>query len=309
MKQSILLHNPSAGDEQYLKSDIIQQTEKEGFGCIYYSIKKDDSWAQQFDHADFAIVAGGDGTVKRVAKELVKRTIIDKRIPLAVLPMGTANNLAFALGIDSCKNYKHHIKKWKKSTIQPFDVGTLQNVSGTDFFLEGAGFGLFPILIQQMDNIIKKDPKKAEYKLNLAYETLHSLILDSPGENYWLKTDDEVLEGRCILLEVMNIPSIGPNLLLAPNASMNDGLLDVVLVEEDQREEFAAYIKKLIKGKTSSFPLKTFKTKAISIDYKGTYMHIDDELLLTLQGPITIEVRKNVLDFVVASKKSGNKKK
>ena len=298
MEQSILLHNPGAGDEEHLKSDIIRSIEKEGFGCIYYSVKKDDTWTQQLDRADFAIVAGGDGTVRRVAKELVKRSLLEKKIPLAVLPMGTANNLAFALGIDSTVKYKSHIKKWKKSIRQPFDVGILQNASDTDFFLEGAGFGVFPHLIQQMDNILESDTEKAKDELNLAFETLHTLILDSPAENYWLKTDKGIHEGRCILLEIMNIPSIGPNLLLAPQAAMNDGLLDVVLVEEDQREDFAAYIKKIMKGKTSAFPFKTFKTNAVSIDYIGTYMHIDDELMLTLQGPITIEVRENVLEFL-----------
>ena len=298
MEQSILLHNPGAGDEEHLKSDLIRSIEKEGFGCIYYSVKKDDTWTQQLDRADFAIVAGGDGTVRRVAKELVKRSLLEKKIPLAVLPMGTANNLAFSLGIDSTVKYKSHIKKWKKSIRQPFDVGVLQNASGTDFFLEGAGFGVFPHLIQQMDNILESDTEKAKDELNLAFETLHTLILDSPAENYWLKTEKDIHEGRCILLEIMNIPSIGPNLLLAPQAAMNDGLLDIVLVEEDQREDFAAYIKKIMKGKTSTFPFKTFKTNAVSIDYTGTYMHIDDELMLTLQGPITIEVRENVLEFL-----------
>lgn len=299
MEQSILLHNPGAGDEEHLKSDLVQAIENEGFGCIYFSVKKDDNWTKQLDRADFAIVAGGDGTVRRVAKELIKRTWLDKKIPLAVLPMGTANNLALALGIDSTVKYKSHIKKWKKSIHQQFDVGILKNAGGIDFFLEGTGFGLFPNLIQQMDNIMDSDTEKAKDELNLAFETLHTLILNSPAENYWLKTDTDTYEGRCILLEIMNIPSIGPNLILAPDAVINDGLLDVVLVEEDQREDFAAYIKKLTKGKTANFQFKTFKTKSLSIDYDGAYMHVDDELVLPLKGPMTIEAREDVLEFLI----------
>lgn len=298
MEQSILLHNPGAGDEEHLKSDLILAIEKEGFGCIYFSVKKDDTWTQHLDRADFAIVAGGDGTVRRIAKEFVKRNILDKKIPLAILPMGTANNLALALGIDSTLKYKSHIKSWKKSTHQQFDVGILKNGSRADFFLEGAGFGLFPHLVQQMDNIMDSDREKAEDELNLAFETLHTLILDSQAENYWLKTDEEIREGRCILLEIMNTPSIGPNLILAPEAVVNDGLLDVVLVEEDQREEFAAYIKKLMKGKTSAFQFKTFKTENLTVAYTGPYMHVDDELALPMKEPMTIEVRKNVLEFL-----------
>lgn len=299
MEQSILLHNPGAGDEEHLKSDLIQTIENEGFGCIYFSVKKDSNWMQQLDRADFAIVAGGDGTVRRVAKELVKRTMLERKIPLALLPMGTANNIAFALGMDSTVKYKSHIKKWKKSTRKQFDVGIVKNAEGADFFLEGAGFGLFPNLIQQMDNIMDSDTEKAKDEMNVAFETLYWLILNSPAENYWLKTDTDTYEGRCILLEVMNIPSIGPNLILAPDAVINDGLLDVVIVEEDQREDFAAYIKKLMKGKSAKFRFKTCKTKHLSIDYGGAYMHVDDELVLPLKEPMTIEVRKEVLEFLI----------
>lgn len=298
MEQSILLHNPGAGDEEHLKSDLLQSIGKEGFDCIYFSVKKDDNWTQQLDQADLAIIAGGDGTVRRVVKELVKRNALDKKIPLALLPMGTANNLAFALGVDSTLKYKNHIKKWKKSTLQQFDVGILKNADRIDFFLEGAGFGVFPHLIQQMDNIMDRDLDKAKDQLNLALDTLHTLILNSTAENYRLKTDKDTYEGKCILLEIMNIPSIGPNLILAPTAVVNDGLLDVVIVEEDQREDFAAYIQKLIKGKTADFQFKTFKTKDLRIDYAGPYMHVDDELIFTLKGPMTLEARKNVLEFL-----------
>lgn len=299
MEHSILLHNPGAGDEDHLKSDLVLSIEKKGLHCLYFSVKKDDSWTHQLDHADLAIVAGGDGTVRRVVKELVKRTVLDKKIPLAILPMGTANNLALALGIDSTLNYKNHLKKWKKSKVQQFDIGILKNSSSIDFFLEGAGFGLFPNLIQQMDNILDSDMDKAKDELNLAFETLHNLILESPAENYWLKTDEGIYEGKCILLEIMNIPSIGPNLILAPNALLNDGLLDVVIVEEDEREEFAAYITKLRKGKSPAFSFKTIKTENLSVAYSGPYMHIDDELVLPSKEPMTIGVRNGVLDFLI----------
>ncbi|WP_164122929.1 hypothetical protein [Sphingobacterium sp. xlx-130] len=96
-----------------------------------------------------------------------------------------------------------------------------------------------------------------------------------------------------------NIPYIGPNLLLAPEAVIDDGLLDIVIVKEEQHEDFAAYIQKLLKGKTSVFPFKTLKTQIVNIDYAGSYMHIDDELMLPLREPMTIEVRKNILQLLM----------
>lgn len=299
MRQALLLHNPGAGDEDHLKADLVQAIEKEEYSCVYCSVKKDDSWKQQLDQADFAVIAGGDGTVRRVVKELVLRNALAKKIPLAILPMGTANNLSRALGIDSTLKYSKHIKKWKKSEIQRFDVGVIKNADATDFFLEGAGYGLFPNLMQRMDELDKKEVENAEDELVLALELLHDVVLHAQAEKYIIKADGGVHEGKCLLLEVMNIPSIGPNLVLSPEATMDDGLFNVVLIEENQREEFATYIQLLIKGRDVSFTWKTFKAKALTIECDGPYMHVDDELVLPLKNPVLMEVREDVLQFMI----------
>lgn len=41
MKQAILLHNPGAGDEDHLKSDLVECIENEGYTCVYFSVKKE----------------------------------------------------------------------------------------------------------------------------------------------------------------------------------------------------------------------------------------------------------------------------
>src|SRR5690606_8796775 len=127
MQQAILLHNPGAGDEDHLKSDLVKAIEAAGFGCVYFSVKKEDSWKQQLDQADFAVIAGGDGTVRRVVKELVQRTVLEKKLPIALLPMGTANNLSKTLGLDNELDRKGHIKNWKKNKLKRFDIGVIKN--------------------------------------------------------------------------------------------------------------------------------------------------------------------------------------
>lgn len=298
MKQALLIHNPGAGDEDHLKADLVNAIEKEGFGCVYFSVKKDDSWKQHLNQADLIVIAGGDGTVRRIAKELMLRTAFDKKIPLAILPMGTANNLSLALGMDSSLKYKKLIKTWKNNTSQRFDVGVLKSADKIDFFLEGAGYGLFPLLIQKMDEVDKSKVTNTAEELTLALETLLEIIKTAPAEKYWLKADNQIHEGKCLLLEVMNIPSLGPNLLLAPKAVTDDGLFDIVLVEEDQRSELATYIKKMIKGKDVTFPYKTLKAKEVTIDCQSLHMHIDDELVLPLHFPVLMEVRENVIEFL-----------
>ncbi|GGH09047.1 diacylglycerol kinase [Sphingobacterium alkalisoli] len=298
MQQAILLHNPGAGDEDHLKSDLVKSIEAAGYGCVYFSVKKEDTWKQQLDQADFAVVAGGDGTVRRVVKELVKRNALDKKLPIALLPMGTANNLCKTLGIDRDHDSEHLIENWGKATLQRFDVGIIKNADTTDFFLEGAGYGVFPKLIKKMESIDISHVETAKDELQLALEVLHDIILSAKATNYRIKADNNIYEGKSLLLEVMNIQSIGPNLILSPSAETDDGLFDVVIVDEAQREEFAQYIKELITDAEATFSWKTFKAKELTIECDSKHMHVDDELVLPLKNPLLLEVRDNVLEFL-----------
>ena len=83
-------------------------------------------------------MAGGDGTVAKVARRLVKSR---SKIPMSVLPLGTANNVARTLGFDiSAEAVIAGLKKGKTSS---FDVGIARGPWGKRYFFEGAGAGLF----------------------------------------------------------------------------------------------------------------------------------------------------------------------
>ena len=88
-----LFHNPSAGDTS-LNADQLQSIRPTpGYQVRYQSMQKD--WRSALDDVgDLAIVAGGDGTVAKVAI-----AVADTDTPLAVLPLGTANNVGKALGV------------------------------------------------------------------------------------------------------------------------------------------------------------------------------------------------------------------
>lgn len=302
MEQTILLHNPGAGDEDHLNTELVKSIEQEGYGCVYFSVKKDDNWKDQLDQADFAVVAGGDGTIRRVVKELVSRNALAKKIPIAILPMGTANNMSKTLGIDNELDREIHINNWKKSKRQRFDLGVIKSPDTTDFFMESAGYGLFPNLMQAMEAVDKRKVDSAKDELKLALRELHKLILEADAEPYTLKTEGKTYTGKCLLLEVMNIQSIGPNLMLAPNASTDDGVFDVVFVNEEQREEYAHYIQQLIdEDPDAMFSYNSFEAKELTIDCSSKYMHLDDEQILPLKNPLALEVRENVLEFLVVA--------
>ena len=85
----LLIHNPKAGDRKHSKKQLLASLTRSGHQAFYQSIKKR-GWKQAFEKpVDLVIAAGGDGTVHKSAWQL-----LDSGIPLAILPLGTANNLA-----------------------------------------------------------------------------------------------------------------------------------------------------------------------------------------------------------------------
>lgn len=300
MKTVILLHNPGAGDKNHLQMDLVRTIEDEGYNGIYFSVKKGDNWKEQLDQTDFVAVAGGDGTVRKVMKELLQRSLLEKKLPLAILPMGTANNLAKTLGIDPQLSHEHHIKNWKNSKRQRFDLGVIKSLHHTNFFLESMGFGVFARLIWHMDNRDTSSLTSADEELQFALRALRKLTLSADTTPYRIQADNQIFEGRCILLEVMNIRSVGPNLVLAADAKTDDGVFDIVVVGDDQRDEFADYISRLAAGKEASFTWHRFQAKNLLIDCPSAYTHVDDELILPLQAPVSVESREDIVDFLVS---------
>src|ERR1051325_5153423 len=98
MKKVKLLHNPTAGDEEHSKKELVALIKSNGYDCKYSSTK-DKDWAEFEEDLDFLIAAGGDGTIRKITKELLNRKKLEKILPIAPLPLGTANNIAKTLNI------------------------------------------------------------------------------------------------------------------------------------------------------------------------------------------------------------------
>ena len=160
-----LLHNPNAGDEEHEKEELIAQIHHGGFNCEYASVKQW-SWNNLKDNIDFIVIAGGDGTVRKVIKKLLNRKVLDKTFPIALLPMGTANNISKTLGIEG--DTKEIIQSWNKGIQKKYDVGKVSNVKKASFFLESFGYGLLPSLMKEMEPINKTSDDPPEKMLQKA---------------------------------------------------------------------------------------------------------------------------------------------
>jgi diacylglycerol kinase family enzyme len=296
--KAMLLHNPGAGDGDTSRAELLKLLRAAGFKCSYSSTKPLHWEKVETAAVDLLVLAGGDGTVRKIAGELLDRKVLDRKLPIGLLPFGTANNIARTLDLPA--SAAEIIRGWRTGKIRHFDVGRIDGLSEPTFFLESFGYGLFPKLMHEM-KVQKKDAiEDPAERLDAALHLLYELILSSPAKKCRLSIDDKDHSGNFLLIEVMNIRSIGPNLNLAPEADPGDGEFDVVLISEDQRPELAEYVRKKIDGREVTFEFPVLRAQAIEMFWDGRHLHVDDEYQkLKKPARINIELRPGLLDFLV----------
>lgn len=295
-----LLHNPSAGDQDNTKKALVSLIESAGFSCKYSSLKKK-GWKRFKDDTALLVIAGGDGTVRQVTKELLKRRLLDRRLPVIVLPMGTANNFAKTLSLSP--EPLDLLLRMDQLPLKKIDVGVVRNLPKATFFLEGMGFGLFPKLINVMEKSTLPTVETAEQELDVAFEKLIRVAQEYKAKYAKLTIDGQHHEGSFLLIEVLNIKSIGPNLVLAPTADPADGKLHVALLREEMRQDFLTYLRNQQQQPakvSSAIPWELVEvSNEVIIQSENRLIHVDDELItIKKKQRLQVEIRKGVLDII-----------
>jgi diacylglycerol kinase (ATP) len=113
--RALLVHNPTAGIKDHEKDGIIDALRLTDFKVDYVSTKDDDVKDALKGARDIVIVAGGDGTVGYVFTHLA-----DRSVPIGVLPLGSANNIARSLGIAGTP--QELAEQWRLDDIRPFHL-------------------------------------------------------------------------------------------------------------------------------------------------------------------------------------------
>lgn len=308
MKKIHLVHNPAAGAAQYDKKSLMSLINNAGYECSYSSTKKH-GWSTHLldEDPDIIAVAGGDGTVRKLANELLHRRVLDKNFPVAVLPLGTANNIAKALGMYG--DPEKIIGVLSQTRVKRFDVGRIFGLRGHKFFLEGLGFGVFPLLMKTMSKLSSKEvPTNPEEAKMLALQKLYEIITTYKARECKIVTDETDHSGKFLLAEIMNVRSIGPNLNLLPSADPGDGVFDIVLISEAQREAFAAYVQSKLEGREDSVSFPWMKSSYIDIQWEGRNLHVDDETVTVQKNHrFSVDMRRGLLEFFVPSWKKNGK--
>lgn len=279
MKQVVkIVHSPTAGNGDFSKKNVTDVVEKMGMSYQYISTEEE-GWENTLrTKTDMIFLVGGDGTVCRFAKSLLKEKLSAAAISIVLLPAGTANNIAKTLGIP--KRSKPSIKLDGKDVN--FSCGKVSDLPDHDYFLESVGVGLFPeLMLETKNRDIEKDSPSEE--MTLAQKLLLKITRTFQAKEAEIITDGTRIKGSFLLIEIMNIPYIGPNLRLAPNADPTDRYLDVVMLLEEDRDEFVIYLQKIINGESENNGvdrfLKVMRAKKVKVVWDGKTAHVDDQVI------------------------------
>ena len=242
---------------------------------VKYQSSKDKDWKKALRRrCDIIAVAGGDGTVGKVARRL-----IGKPTPIAILPVGTANNLAHAMGLTG-RALEPLIMEWESARRVNFDIGEAEGPWGSNYFVEGVGVGLFAatiLNIRERDDPILAADVCREDEITRVLQILKEQVKKHRAKKIKVCLDDEDLSDDYVIIQALNIRYAGPNLDLAPGADTNDGLLDVVLLRRGEEGKLNRYLTHCISGRNAKANLTVRRGRHLQIEWDGSPIHIDDK--------------------------------
>ncbi len=300
MKKTLLIYNPTSGSGLFKNhlDEVVSTLQNGDEICLVTTIRvvkgidlSSDFMIEQYKQFNTIVVAGGDGTLSIICDTLIKYNI---DIPVGIIPAGTANDFAMHLGMP--KDYVEAAMAILKGQPKACDLGI---VDGKHFINVAAG-GSFANTSEDTNANIK--PKLGVYAYYLkAIEKLHTYEPIKVKITY----DGNVIEESVLLMLILNSSHVGGFSNLAPNASISDGLLDLLLFKNDGKliksaKTFVDVLRgqHLNNNKVICIQAKEFKIESI----------YDDEIYLDIDGdkgsclPQTISVAEKAIRFICPMK-------
>lgn len=282
------IYNPFSGGNNILGEldNVIRIHQEYGYTVVPYRIEKDKDLSEAFDcidaDYDYILIAGGDGTVDSVVNTMKKMNI---DIPIAILPVGTANDFGKFLNIPH--NVKKACKQILTSKPKKIDIGKIND----KYFVNVASFGFFTEVSQKTDTALKNTIGKLAYYLK-GIEVLPNFR----KLKVKLSSQEVEYDGEMYLALIFNGQTAG-NLNLATKAEIDDGYLDVILIKAVQIYEIIPLFIAILKGEhLDSDKVLYFKTNDIRIE-------CDEDLVTDIDGergpdfPLNIKCEKDGLSI------------
>jgi diacylglycerol kinase (ATP) len=197
------------------------------------------------------ISIGGDGLA-----HLVLQVAVPARIPFVVIPGGTGNDFARSLGY-SRNDVITLLKKVMSDPAQPVDLGNVDS----EWFGAILSTG-FDSVVNERANSLRWPKGAARYNVAIALELPKFRAID-----YELTIDGSTMPVEAMLIAVGNGRSYGAGMNVCPNAQLNDGLFDLVILEPVGAIEFIKVFPQVYSGKHIHHPqVRSIRAQKVRIE-------------------------------------------
>lgn len=296
----LFIINPSSGTKQVHKQldKIIGQLILKNIVShvdVFYTKEKDDAYLKAKDlkkrQYQFLVVVGGDGTVNEVIGGLIES---QSQIPLAILPAGTVND--FANHLQLTHQAEPFVNMIKDFHIHNIDIGKVNH----QYFANVIACGMFSDISFQ----VSKDEKTKFGPFAYYVEGLRQLPKQlTTNMHLHIKTDHEEFDEDASLFMITNSSQVGGFKGISPAASVEDGLLDLLIFKKCSPTDMISLIKDYALNEHIKSPfLRYIQSHNITIE-------CDEDLIYDIDGeegtsfPIEVTVKKQILGLIVPQKK------
>lgn len=259
MKKVLFIYNPYSGDGS-IKSKIdriIKIHLQYGYIVLPYRISLSNAIDDVFMHInekfEYILIAGGDGTVDNVINVMKKHNI---DCPVGILPTGTAND--FAKFIRMPKDINKACEQILESKPIRADIGRIND----KYFINVASMGAFTDISQKIDSNLKNTLGKMAYYVKglEQFPNIRNLKVN-------VESNEQCFEGDMYLMFIFNGRTAG-NLNLAYEASITDGVLDVIIVKASMVIDIVGLFIKMLKEQhlQENNSIVYFKTNKLKIE-------------------------------------------
>lgn len=228
MRRAILLYNDQAGRGKIKRNleRVIAIFREADYAIEPVPIRFDESLIKDsYKDVDLVVVAGGDGTLNYVVNAMMHRSLT---IPIGILPAGTANDFAGALGMSN--DLLTAARQIAYGTAEPIDCGMVEPIdhAGTQtiYFVNIFSFGIFTTTSQHTPEELKHLMGRAAYMIAAMKE-----LKKVRGIPLTITSDEESFYYPTLMGLVFNGESAG-RLPLARRSSLRDGVFDCLFLRK-----------------------------------------------------------------------------
>ena len=297
-KKLLAVINPISGtaNKQYIPETITEVMDESKWDVMIRFTQRPghatDLAKQAIKQGYYGVLAiGGDGTINEVAAALR-----DSDTALGIIPNGSGNGLARHLNIPI--DVKRALEEINNDRIEQFDYC----MANQHPFFCTCGVGFDAHVSAKFAESKKRGP--ISYLKNTLVEYLRYR-----SEEYSIETADQVLTERAFVIACGNASQYGNNAFITPNASMQDGLIDVTLIQPFTPLDTAVLgILLFTKHIDQDTNIQSFRTPSLTIHRpKAGVMHIDGEPMM-MEADIEVKCVHNGIKIFLPKDGGENKK-